>query len=186
MNPDTFAGPLSDNVKNLREAQGMTQAALAKKAEVPRATLSLLESGSANPTLQVVLRVSNALGVRLEELLEPPPSDTVLYRSDELPVKARGRSSIKKLLPRSLEGVELEELSVPAGQTLVGMPHTVGTREYLIVQTGRIELHLSGEMHEVNEGDVVIFRGHQKHSYRNPGRKNARAFSVIAHGRSEV
>ncbi len=185
MDPDTFSGPLSDNVRTLREVQGLTQSQLAKKAKVPRATLSLLESGSANPTLAVMIRVCNALGVRLEELLESPPSDTVIYRHDELPVKKRGASSVRKLLPMSLEGVELEELLVPAGQTLVGIPHTLGTREYLIVQTGHIELHLGAEMHLAKEGDVVIFRGHQKHSYSNPGRKNARAFSVIAHARAK-
>ena len=142
--------------------------------------LSLLESGSANPTLAVVIRVCNALAVRLEELLEVPPSDTLVYRREDLPVKKRGSASVRKLLPKSLEGVELEELIVPAGQTLVGTPHTVGTREYLIVQTGRIELHLAGETHRANEGDIIIFRGHQKHSYANPARKNASAFSVIA------
>lgn len=181
METEDFSGPLSENVRQLRQAAGLTQARLAEKAGIPRATLSLLESGAANPTLSVVLRVCAALGVRLEELLEPPPSETVVYRAAELPQKRRGRSLVRKLLPRSLEGVELEEIVVPSGHTLVGIPHTVGTREYLLVQSGEVHLRLAGECHVVGEGDVAIFRGHQKHSYRNPGRRSARALSVIAH-----
>ncbi len=181
MDLDDFALPLAQNVKTLRLAAGLTQARLAEKAGIPRPTLSLLESGDANPTLAVVLRVCRALGVRLEELLDPPPSDTTVYRGVELPEKKRGRCLVRKLLPQSLEGVELEEIVIPSGQTMVGVPHTVGTREFLLVQTGEVHLHLAGECHVVTEGDVAVFRGHQKHSYKNPARKVARAISVIAH-----
>lgn len=180
MDPDQFAGPLADNVRQLRENQKLSQAQLAKKAGIPRATLSLLESGSANPTLAVVLRVGSALGVRLEELLEPPPSDTVVFRANELLVKRRGKALIRKLLPQSLAGVDLEELEIPGGQTLVGVPHTIGTREYLVVLAGTLHLHLSGEVLVLESGDVVVFRGHQKHSYHNGQRKIVRAISVIA------
>lgn len=181
MDQDDFSAALAENVRTLREAAGLTQARLAEKAGVPRSTLGLMESGEGNPTLAVVLAVRRALGVRLEELLEPPPSDTLLYRADELPQKRRGTSTVRQLLPNSLEGVELEELLIPPGQTLVGVPHHVGTREYLLVQSGELTLHLAGEEIRASEGDVVVFRGHQKHSYRNPCRKAARAVSVIAH-----
>lgn len=180
MDAETFAGPLADNVRQLRVARNLTQAQLAQKAGVPRATLSLLESGSANPTLAVVLRVGSALDVRLEELLEAPPNDTLIFRSHELPVKRRGKSTVRKLLPQSLSGVALEELEIPAGQTLVGVPHTIGTREYLTVVAGDLHLLLGSENHELHEGDVIVFRGHQSHSYRNPARKKVRAISVIA------
>ncbi len=180
MDPDKFAGPLADNVKQLRETQNLTQAQLAKKAGIPRATLSLLESGTANPTLAVVLRVGNALDVRLEELLEPARSDTVVFRAHELPLKRRGKTIVRQLLPQSLAGVALEDLEIPAGQTLVGVPHTIGTREYLVVQAGVLLLHLSGETFELEGGDVIVFRGHQPHSYQNLQRKTVRAISVIA------
>jgi transcriptional regulator with XRE-family HTH domain len=178
--PKEFAGPLAQNVKTLRHASGLTQQRLAEKADIPRATLGLLESGEANPTLSVVLAVCDALGVQLQELLSPAPSDVLVYRAGELPQKKRGKSTVKKLLPKSARGVELEQLLIPGGNVLVGVPHTVGTREYLWVQAGRLHLHLEGEELQLAEGDVAVFRGHQRHSYRNPGRGEARAVSVIA------
>lgn len=175
-----FGGALALNVRNLREAQGLTQGQLLTKAGVPRATLSLMESGTANPTLGVLLRVCNALGIRLEEVLEPPASDTLVFRRDELPSKQRGRVTVRKLLPRSLSGVDMEELLIPVGETLTGVPHSVGTREYLVVHTGKLQLCVEGTCHILGEGDIVVFRGHQKHSYRNMARKESRAMSVIA------
>lgn len=180
MIPDNFSSTIAENVRSLREAQNLTQAGLAKRANTPRATLTLLESGSANPTLSVLVSVCNALGVRFEEILEAPPSETLVYRKQDLPTKNRRDVTIRKLLPQSIAGVDMEELLIPAGSTLVGVPHQMGTREYLTVHQGVIELRIAGELHVIKSGDVVVFRGHQKHSYRNPGKKAAQAFSVIA------
>jgi transcriptional regulator with XRE-family HTH domain len=178
-----FASALAENVRRLREAQELTQAELAARAGLPRATLSLLESGSANPTLSVVLRVSKALDVRLEELLETRPTDTHVYRRGELPERQRGGVTVKRLLPEHVDGLDIEQLVIPPGRTLVGIPHTPGTREYLAIDSGSVELRVSGNLHLLDAGDVAVFRGNQKHSYRNPGRGVARAFSVIAFAR---
>jgi transcriptional regulator with XRE-family HTH domain len=182
--PEDFAPHLAENVRRLRESQDLTQTQLARRAGVPRATLSLLESGTGNPTLSVVLRVCQALSVRLDEALELRSLGTRVYRKDELPQRARGGCVVKKLLPENIDGLELERLQIPAGRTLVGVPHTAGTREYLCVDTGALELRIEGELHCLDEGDVAVFRGDQKHSYKNVSRREAKAFSVLAFGGS--
>ena len=63
---------------------------------------------------------------------------------------------------------------------MTGIPHTPGTREYLTCERGVIELAVSGRAWTLDPGDVVVFRGDQKHGYRNPGRGVAVAYSVIA------
>ena len=65
---------LTDNIRHLREVRGLSQAQIAKLAGIPRATWTHLESGAANPTLTVLVKVANALQVRLEELLSPARS----------------------------------------------------------------------------------------------------------------
>jgi quercetin dioxygenase-like cupin family protein len=63
---------------------------------------------------------------------------------------------------------------------VAGVPHTPGTREYLTCERGQVELVASGESFRLGPGDVVIFRGDQRHSYHNPGRTTAVAYSVVA------
>ena len=63
------AARLGRNVKDLRQARGLTQGQLAKLAGIPRATWANLESGAANPTLNVMLAVARGLQVPLEELV---------------------------------------------------------------------------------------------------------------------
>jgi transcriptional regulator with XRE-family HTH domain len=73
---------LAANIKQLREMRGLTQHQVARSAEVPRATVANLESGEANPTLSVLVRVATSLGVTLDELTAPPRAQARLYTAD--------------------------------------------------------------------------------------------------------
>jgi transcriptional regulator with XRE-family HTH domain len=62
---------LSRVLRDLREAKGLSQVALAKTAKVERTYLVKLESGDKkNPSLEVLKRLARALGVPVTELLE--------------------------------------------------------------------------------------------------------------------
>lgn len=177
---DDAASNLAENVKKLREARGLTQARAASMAGVPRPTWSNLESGSANPTLAVLTKVADALAVRLEELIGAPKASARLFRAAELPLRKRGEVQVRRLLPEPMPGLEIERMELSAGARMAGVPHTPSTREYLTCERGQIELTAAGERWEVTPGDVVVFRGDQKHGYRNIGRGVAVAYSVVA------
>ena len=69
---------------------------------------------------------------------------------------------------------------LPPGARMAGVPHTPGTREYLTCERGTVELAVAGERYTLLEGDVVSFRGDQRHSYHNPGNATSVAYSAIA------
>src|SRR5437762_4895711 len=112
---EPLASHLASNVKQLGDARGMTQQQMAKVSGVPRATWANLESGAANPTLAVLVRVAQALSVRLEELIEPPRRLGRLYRAGTLPSRTRGPVVVRKLLPETIPGLEIERMELPAG-----------------------------------------------------------------------
>jgi XRE family transcriptional regulator, regulator of sulfur utilization len=177
---DRVADNLGRNIKQLREARGLTQHQMAKASGVPRPTWANLESGAANPTLQVLIKVASALQVSIEELVAPPRASARFFPAASLPVKQRGTVLIRKLLPEPIAGLEIDRMELPPGGTMTGIPHTPGTREYLTCEVGTIELTESGQLWRLEPGDVVVFRGDQKHGYRNPGRVRTVAYSVIA------
>lgn len=180
---DDPAANLARNVRQLREGRRLTQAQLAAAAGVPRPTLAVLESGSANPTLAVLTRVAGALQVSLEELVGPPRATGRFYAAAELPSRRRHDVTIRKLLPEGHPTFDIERLALPVGARLGGVPHTPGTREYLTCESGALELVASGERWRLEAGDVVVFRGDQPHAYRNVGDTPAVAYSVIAMAR---
>jgi len=171
---------LADNIRSVREARGLSQQQIARAAGVPRATWTHLESGAANPTLAVLIKVADALQVRVDELLAGPRRTVSHLAATQLPTRRRGAVTIRKLLPESLPGLDLERMELPPGARMTGVPHTVGTREYLTCERGTVELAVAGERFTLAAGDVVTFRGDQRHGYHNPGGEPAVAYSVIA------
>jgi mannose-6-phosphate isomerase-like protein (cupin superfamily) len=82
-------------------------------------------------------------------------------------------------LPEKLPCVEIGRMALPPGASFVGVPHTTGTREYLTCERGRIALVAGGQTFDLAAGDVVVFQGDRRHSYRNPGREPAVGYSVV-------
>jgi quercetin dioxygenase-like cupin family protein len=75
--------------------------------------------------------------------------------------------------------MEFDRMQLPPGGRLTGVPHTPGTREYLACEAGQIVLIASGESFTLEVGDVVVFRGDQRHSYQNRGTRPAVGYSVV-------
>ena len=174
-----LAERLARNVKQLRLARAMTQQQMAKLSTLPRATWANLESGAANPTLAVLHRVAFALQVPIEELIGEPRAEVKHYPRGTLPTRMRGEVSVRSLLPDEIPGMQIERIELPKGARLIGVPHTAGTREYLTCEAGEIELVASGRSYRLQPGDVVVFRGDQRHSYLNRSPRPAVGYSVV-------
>jgi transcriptional regulator with XRE-family HTH domain len=170
---------IAKNVKELRQSRNLTQAQLAKVSGIPRPTWANLESGNANPTVAIMLKVAGAFQVPLEELISAPRANVKLYPADSVPKRQRNGVMIRKLLPDALKGVDFERMEFSGNAHIVGIPHRAGTREYLTCESGQIELTVGGELFKLTAGDVVVFRGDQRHSYRNLGERIAVGYSAV-------
>ena len=153
---------------------------MAELSGVPRPTWASLESGGANPTLAVLTRTAAALQVSIEELIGPPRTACQLFPADGVRVRRRHGAELRPLLPESIPGLDISRMELAPGGSMSGVPHTAGTREYLTCERGRIELVASGERWELGPGDTLVFRGDQRHSYRNlDARRGAIGISVV-------
>jgi transcriptional regulator with XRE-family HTH domain len=177
---DDTGSNLAANVRRLRESRGLSQQQMARLSGIPRPTWASLEAGGANPTLAVLTRAASALQVSIEELIGPPRTAARRFAAGEVPIRRRQGAQLRQLVPESIPGLEIARMELAPGGHLVGIPHTPGTREYLTCERGRIELVASGERWELGPGDVLVFRGDQRHSYRNlDASRPAVAISVV-------
>lgn len=61
---------IGQKIKSWRKKRELTQEGLARKADIPYATLAKIESGAINnPTLDTITKIANGLGVTLDELI---------------------------------------------------------------------------------------------------------------------
>ena len=147
---------------------------------MPRATWASLESGSANPTLIVLTKAAAALQVSIEELIGAPRHEIEHIPAARVKETKRQGAKLRPLVPDVLPGLEFSRMELEPGGRMVGIPHKAGTREYLTCEHGRIELIVAGEHWPLSAGDMLVFRGDQRHSYLNTDlAERAVAISVV-------
>lgn len=167
--PRQVVSHLSRNLIALRHARSLTQSTLAKTAGVPRSTIASLESGSGNPSLTVLLKVSNALDVPLDELLASPRAKVRKWEKRELASQNAGRGVVvRSLITERMPDELLNVMEFAPGASMRGSPHLPGTREYFTCLGGEVTIFVAGERYDLASGDVLAFPGNLPHSYRNP------------------
>lgn len=172
---------LAGNIVALRKRRELSQEKLASLAQIPRSTITHMESGSGNPSLANLCKLAAALQVSIEELLSRPRNECSLLTAAEVPVQRRsgGRVTVHKLMPDRVRGIEIDRMVFAAGASMGGKPHLQGTKEYLVTLGGSVTVSVSGQSWQTGEGDVLAFPGDQKHGYRNSGKGEAVALSVV-------
>jgi len=176
---DNTSSNLATNIRQLRSARQLSQAQLAQIAGIPRPTLAHLESGSANPTLSVMMRLASALQVLIEELVAPPRDLVRHFSAGELRQRQRGTVSVRQILPEPIRGLSVERVEFPAGAHEAFLSHARGTHKYLSCECGTITLSTDGETVTLRSGDVAVFRGDQPHSCQNEGMEVAVCYGVV-------
>lgn len=178
---DKIANNLAQNIISLRKNRGLTQAMLAQQAGTTRGSITLIESGQSNPTLEVLIKISQALQVSIDELTGAPKAECQHIPASEIPLDRRSRNGVtlRKLLPDKIRATEMDEFSLEVGAVLVGAPHVEGTKEYFTCIDGQITIGVLGQSYTLNKGDLLTFPGDKKHSYKNTGKKLARGVGVV-------
>jgi transcriptional regulator with XRE-family HTH domain len=178
-----LAAAIGGRVRQERLERGWTLDRLAEAAGVSRRLVVNVEQGAANPSIATLLRLSDALGVSLPALVEPPPpspvrvtrrgAGTTLWRGE-----SGGEATLVAVTQRP-DTVELWEWTLAPGERYAPEAHTAGTRELLLLREGTLRLETGPEVAELSEGDAVSFPGDRDHAYANPGPGPARFTMVV-------
>jgi XRE family transcriptional regulator, regulator of sulfur utilization len=186
MTENAIADYIAQNIRQLKLIRNMTQEELVKISGVPKPTWNNLESGTANPTVSVLAKVASALQVSVEELISPPKTQARHFSADSDEGGQNGSAVIRRVLPFRLLGLEIDRLELPPGSELTGTPHSLGTMEYVVCETGRVELIVLEDVYELSPGDVVVIQGDLEHTYANREQDVAVAYSAVVVGPSMI
>ena len=179
---DSLSKNLAERLIDLRMRRNLTQADLAKIADVPRSTIANLESGTGNPSLINLAKIASSLGASIEMLLTSPQALCKIIPADQIKSVSRsgGEVTVIKLLPDPVPGMEIDKIELNVGARMRGIPHAAGTKEYLHCLQGEIAIVVAGETYQISKGDVLAFPGEIHHSYENIGKGKAVGLSVVA------
>ncbi len=159
------AAAVGAQIRRRREQRGMASAELARRAGLSKATLSGLEAGNGNPTIETLDALAIALRIPLTDLLtrdtDPGP---VHLPGTELEDGELGRELLRRI--SSGNGLEIWRLRVPPHQEVNGVPHATGTIEHLLVATGELTAGPTEDPVHLRAGDMLAFAGDAPHVYR--------------------
>jgi transcriptional regulator with XRE-family HTH domain len=167
-----LAAAIGARVKTERLAKRWTLDQLAAAAGVSRRMIVTVEQGAANPSVGTLLRVSDALGVGLPALVEPPPTTDSMSvtRSGEGATLWTGESGGTGILvagTTSPDVLELWDWMLEPGERHDSEAHSSGTMELLQIRQGTITIRVGDETVLLEAGDALTFRGDVDHSYAN-------------------
>lgn len=141
---------------------------LAVAAGVAKSTLSQLEAGKANPSIETLWAIAKALGVPFGQLIEPPAPDVRVVR-DGQGVRVQSAASpyaAELLLAANRRGsFELYRLTADPGSARHAEAHIRGVVEHVLVLAGRLRVGPPADPVELGEGDLASFPGDAPHVY---------------------
>jgi transcriptional regulator with XRE-family HTH domain len=164
-------GPLATIAAALRrerERAGLTLSEVARRAGLAKSTLSQLESGTGNPSVETLWSLGVALGVPFSQLVDPPaPLVRVVRAGEGASIPSDRADFIATLLsagsPHSRR--DLYVMAIEPGPMRSAEPHIPGSVEHIVVAHGRIRCGPLDSLIELGPGDYATFRGDVAHSY---------------------
>ncbi|MDR3577653.1 MAG: XRE family transcriptional regulator [Anaerolineaceae bacterium] len=181
--PDDEAARLGARIKAKRTELGLSLRDLAVTTELSATFLSNVERGIANPTLDSLRKISNALNTPILHMANNVREGSPVVRHDQRRSinLSHGHIRYEILTPTLNKKMTLFQARITAedGNIVVG-PLAEPTEECLVVLSGQISICLSGDQtYDLETGDSIYFEGRNLESITVLGDGEASYISAI-------
>ncbi|MCP3099915.1 XRE family transcriptional regulator [Myxococcus sp. K15C18031901] len=179
-------GPLdviASALRRERERAGVSLSELARRADVSKSTLSQLEAGTGNPSIETLWALAVALGVPFSRLVDPPTREVRVIRAGEgAAIRSEQAHFTGTMLSACPPGArrDLYVIRLEPGSARHAEAHIPGSVEHLVVSTGRLRAGPSGATVDLAPGDYATFPGDVPHLYEALAPHTV-AFMVMEH-----
>lgn len=180
---------LGARIRGERERRGMSVEDLARRCQVSRSMVYEIERGRKAPTVLVFDRIARGLGSSIARLVAGERQGRVvrLARAEQAVVRDPAGWE-RRILSPALPGVEFEFMRTTLGPGVdAGTfdPHPPGSREYVVVESGELELTIDGTVCRLRRGDAIFYEGDCDHGFCNRlARPCAYYLVMVAGGRA--
>jgi len=157
---------LAANLRRLRVARRVSLSELARLTGIGKATLSGIENGRANPTVETLAALARVLGASLSELLEDPTAGAVHV------IRAAPARAPRRDLDTVGPGAQLAvtEIALAPREARELGPGAAGTRARVYVLEGTVIAGPVERISELGTGDYASFPADTAHVYEAAAR----------------
>jgi transcriptional regulator with XRE-family HTH domain len=160
---------IAASIRRERDRAGLSLTELARRAGIAKSTLSQLESGVGNPSVETLWALGVALGVPFSRLVDQPRPAVRVIRSGEGPVTYSERASYAATLLASCPPHarrDIYRIEVQPGEPRLSEPHNPGATEHVVLSTGRALIGPVEEPADLRPGDYIVYPGDAPHIFK--------------------
>lgn len=161
-------------LKRVRTGRRLTLADVAASTGISKSTLSRLETGGRRPTLELLLALSHAYRVPLDDLVAAPEQGDPRLRLK--PSRVKGRTVIP--LTRQADGMQAWKILIPTAMT-TPEPRTHDGHEWIYVLSGRMRFVLGTQDLVLGPGEVAAFDTTVPHWFGSTGEGPVEILSIF-------
>ncbi|MBF6357769.1 helix-turn-helix transcriptional regulator [Nocardia higoensis] len=159
---------IARSLRRERARAGLSLSEVAQRAGIAKSTLSQLESGNGNPSIETLWALCVALDMPFSRLLDPPRPAVQVIRAGEGPVVAAEQSDYRATLlsagPANARR-DVYRITAEPGRARVSQPHTAGVIEHILLAAGRARVGPADEPIELHAGDYISYPGDAGHVF---------------------
>lgn len=166
--PESPQEAIAAALRRERARSGLSLTEVARRAGIAKSTLSQLESGSGNPSIETLWALCIALDIQFSRLLDPPSPQVQVIRAGQAPALASGQSEYRiALLAASPPAVrrDIYRLTAEPGHPRESDPHSRGVVEHVVLCAGRARVGPAEAPVELEPGDYICYPGDMPHVF---------------------
>lgn len=159
---------IAASLRRERARANLTLTEAARRAGIAKSTLSQLESGAGNPSLETLWALCVALEIPFGRLIDPPRLRVQVIRAGEGPAVPSEQGDYQAtLLAACQPGARCDVYRVVAvpGRQRLSKPHLPGAVEHVYLAAGRALVGVAEAPVELNPGDYVRYPGDVPHVF---------------------
>ena len=167
--PRALISLIAASIRRERDRAGLSLTELARRAGIAKSTLSQLESGGGNPSVETLWALGVALGVPFSRLVDVPRPAVRVVRAGEGPVTYSERANYAATLLASCPPNarrDIFRIEVQPGEPRLSDPHMPGTTEHVVLSTGRALIGPADQPADLGPGDYISYPGDAPHIFR--------------------
>lgn len=152
-----------------RRRAGLSLAETARRAGIAKSTLSQLESGMGNPSIETLWALCVTLDVPFAQIVQPPRSTVQVIRAHEGSVISSEHADyVGKVLSSCPPNArrDLYLITAQPGSARESEPHRPGVFEHVVLSAGRALVGILDDPVEIGPGDYIGYPGDVKHVFR--------------------
>jgi len=169
MQPEAPQQLIAAALRRERRRTGLSLTEVARRAGLAKSTLSQLESGTGNPSIETLWALCVALDTPFSRLLDPPRAPVTVIRAGQGPTVAAAQAHYTAtLLAGCPPGArrDLYRITAEPGPARASDPHMPGVIEHVVLSSGRALVGVADDPVELAPGDYICYPADLAHVFQ--------------------